>query len=288
MRVMVLGAAGMLGRDLIATAPPDFTLFPFTHVDLDITDTAALESRIADVQPDVIVNAAAYTAVDKAEAERDLAFRVNGDAVGVLGQLAAQAGARVVHFSTDYVFDGSAATPYHEDAPTRPVNWYGASKLAGEQALRSSGAQFLLIRTQWLFGAHGRSFPKTMWDRARQGLATRVVADQAGRPSYARDIAQATWRLTELVSTGVFHIANTGVASWYEVARCVFRSAGRVDLVAPCTTAEYVTSARRPRYSVLDTSKLEELLRNRLPRWSTALGAFIALLNETHEEHIRR
>src|SRR6266566_1308733 len=246
MRVMVLGAGGMLGRDLVATAPPAFRLFPFTHADLDITDQVLLKSRIRELQPQIIVNAAAYTSVDMAEDDRDLAFLVNRDAVGVLASLAAHCGARVVHFSTDYVFDGNVTTPYPEDAPTNPINVYGASKLAGEEALRASGAQFLLIRTQWLFGAHGKSFPRLMWDRARQGLITRVVADQTGRPSYTMDVASATWQLSQRAVMGVFHVANSGSATWYEVANHIFTAFGRASLVSPCGTADYPTRARRP------------------------------------------
>jgi len=278
----------MLGQDLVATAPPAFTLFPFTHADLDITDQAVLESRIGEVRPDVIVNAAAYTAVDKAEADQDLAFRVNGEAVGVLGRLAAQAGARVVHFSTDYVFDGNATAPYPEDAPTQPINAYGASKLAGEQALRASGVQFLLIRTQWLFGAHGRSFPRVMWERARQGLVTRVVADQTGRPSYTVDVARATWQLTERAPSGVFHVANSGAASWHEVATYIFASGGRADLVTPCATREYPTPARRPRFSVLSTLKMEAILDSGLRSWSAALACFMRVLDGTPQGPVRQ
>src|SRR5437667_11982310 len=145
MRVMILGSSGMLGRDLLATAPEDATVFPFAHSTLDVTDTVALNARIDKLRPDMIVNATAYTAVDNAEPDRDVAFRVNGEAVGALARLAAKFGARVVHFSTDYVFSGAGTKPYPVDAPTQPVNSYGASKLAGEEALEASGAQYLLI-----------------------------------------------------------------------------------------------------------------------------------------------
>jgi len=162
MRAMVLGAAGLLGHDLVATAPPDMTLFPFPRADLDITDTEALAATVREVRPDVVINAAAYTAVDRAESEPEAAFRVNDAAVGELGRIAREAGARVIHFSTDYVFDGTSAEPYAEESPPNPLNVYGASKLAGETALRASGAPCLIVRTQWLFGAHGRCFPRTM------------------------------------------------------------------------------------------------------------------------------
>ena len=197
MRAMILGAGGMLGHDLVSSAPEGVELHALTRAELDITDTASLAARVSDEKPDVILNTAAYTAVDRAEAERDLCFRVNAEAVGELVRIAARARARVVHFSTDYVFNGKASQPYKEDNPTDPVNAYGGSKLAGEQALRTSGADWLIVRTQWLFGIHGKSFPRTMWERASAGLETRVVNDQTGRPTYSKDLATAVWQLTE-------------------------------------------------------------------------------------------
>src|SRR2546430_11106456 len=173
MRVMVLGAGGMLGHDLVATTPPDVTLFPFPRSRLDITHNEAVAKALGEVRPDVVINAAAYTAVDRAESEPQAAVRVNGAAVGALGRMARAAGARVIHFSTDYVFDGQATRPYREDSPTDPVNAYGTSKLAGETALCASGPEHLVVRTQWLFGVHGKSFPRTTWLRARSGLTTR-------------------------------------------------------------------------------------------------------------------
>jgi dTDP-4-dehydrorhamnose reductase len=281
MRAMILGAGGMLGHDLVTTTPNEIELFPFIRAQLDITDARSLASAVARVSPDFIINAAAYTAVDRSESEPQLAFRVNGEAVGELGRVAQRAGARVVHFSTDYVFDGTAAEPYEEESRTNPINTYGASKLAGETALRESGADFLILRTQWLFGVHGRSFPHTMWERARQGVRTKVVTDQVGSPSYTRDMASAAWVLAERGASGVVHLANAGSASRYDVARRVFGLAGKEDLVAPCASDEYPTRARRPRYTVLCTLKAERLLARGLPSWFAALDLFLAELNGT-------
>jgi len=215
MRAMILGAGGMLGDDLVRSAPEGIGLHPFTRQDLDVTDTPSLAARILDLRPDVILNAAAYTAVDRAETEGESCFRVNAEAVGELGRIAAQAGARVVHFSTDYVFNGKASQPYREDSATDPVNAYGASKLAGEHALEQRGAEWLIVRTQWLFGVHGKSFPKTMWERARAGLATKVVRDQTGRPTYSTDLAETVWSLIQREVHGVSHVANQGPATWF-------------------------------------------------------------------------
>jgi dTDP-4-dehydrorhamnose reductase len=277
-RVLLLGAGGMLGHDLLATAPDGVDVVPLARRDLDITDYGGVERAVRDVRPDVIVNAAAYTGVDRAEAEPELAMRVNGEAVGELGRVAKAAGARMVHFSSDYVFDGTAERPYREDDPPHPVNAYGASKLAGETALRASGTEALIIRTQWLFGAHGRSFPRTMWERAARREPTRVVNDQFGRPTYTLDLATATWQLVGSGEGGLVHVANGGVASWFQVAREVFRHAGCSDLVQPCTTAEYPTPARRPRYSVLDTAAFERGIGAALPHWCDAVARFLAQL----------
>jgi dTDP-4-dehydrorhamnose reductase len=274
-RVLVLGAGGMLGHDLVATAPAGVTLFPCTRAHLDITESAALAATLGDVRPEVVINAAAYTAVDRAEAERDIAMRVNGAAVGELGRAAHHVGARVIHFSTDYVFDGTATEPYNESGPTNPVNAYGASKLAGEQALQASGAAYLIIRTQWLFGAQGRSFPRTMWQRAQARAPSRVVCDQFGRPTYSVDLARATWQLVAGDVTGVIHVANAGVATWYDVATRVYAACGVGELVQPCRTDEFPTPARRPLRAVLDTRRAERVLRGPLPRWQEAIDRFL-------------
>lgn len=276
MRAMVLGAAGMLGHDLVATAPPGVTLLPFPRAELDITDARAVAAAVVELQPDVIINAAAYTAVDRAESEPETAFRVNGAAVGELGRIAHAAAARVIHFSTDYVFDGAAAEPYTEESPTNPLSVYGASKLAGETALNASGAQRLIIRTQWLFGLHGRCFPRTMWQRATVGTASRVVSDQVGRPTFTVDLARATWTLAAREVPGVLHVANAGVATWYDVARRVYAACDAGQLLQPCPTSEFPTPARRPTRAVLDTARSEQALGGPLPRWEEALDRFMA------------
>ena len=275
MRVLILGAGGMLGHDLSRTAPNGTDLLPLTKHDLNITDTASLATHVSDKKPDVILNVAAYTAVDRAETESELCYRVNAVAVGELGRIAAKAGARVVHLSTDYVFNGKASQPYGEDSPTDPVNTYGASKLAGEQALEKSGADWLVVRTQWLFGVHGKSFPRTMWERARAGLETRVVKDQTGRPTHSYDLAVTIWELIPRGARGLLHITNAGQATWFDLAMHVFSRAGRPDLLMACSTADFPTPARRPRYSVLDTTRLEKQLGRGLPAWPQAVDRFL-------------
>jgi dTDP-4-dehydrorhamnose reductase len=187
-------------------------------------------------------------------------------------------GAQVVHFSTDYVFDGTSSVPYGEESPTHPINTYGASKLAGENALKRSRARFLIIRTQWLLGVHGKSFPKTMWERATAGVKTKVVSDQTGRPTYSRDLARTVWALTERAACGVLHVANHGEATWFDLASHIFSCGGRADLLTACFTSAYPTAARRPRNSVLDTTRFEHTFGARLPDWPDAVDHFLRSL----------
>lgn len=283
MRVLLLGSGGMLARDLIAEAPPGVDLVAPPEAELDITSPADLKRWMADARPEAVINAAAYTNVDGAETDREAAFRVNGEAPGLIGIAAHEAGAIVLHYSTDYVFSGKADRPYREDNPTEPLGVYGSSKLAGEHALAESGARHAIIRTQWLFGRQGKSFARTMWERARAGKPTKVVNDQTGRPTYTVDLARATWTVLRAADeadgnlTPVFHIANGGLATWYDVAVRVFEGAGAGarKLLTPCTTDEYPTPARRPVWSVLDTSRYEALSGSALPQWEDAVDRFL-------------
>jgi dTDP-4-dehydrorhamnose reductase len=276
MRALILGSAGMLGADLSSTAPEGVSVVALDVADVDITDRAQVARALEAVRPDWVINAAAYTAVDRAETERESAEAVNAKGPRHIGEEAARRRIAVVHFSTDYVFAGSTRTAYRESDPVEPVNAYGESKLRGEEAVLSSAARSLIVRTQWLFGRAGRSFPRTMWDRARARMPTRVVDDQIGRPTYTRDLAAATWRLVTQGVTGIVHVTNGGEpTSWYGLAREVFISAGAESLVSACATAEYPTPARRPAYSVLCTERLEALLPEPLPDWRDALRRFL-------------
>ena len=278
-RALILGAHGMLGTDLVAMAPPTAQVIGLGHHDLDVTEPEQIAGALDDHAPAWVINATAYSRVDDAEADFEAAAAVNADAPGLIGAACVRLGIRVLHFSTDYVFSGQATEPYSEQAAVDPVNAYGRAKLAGEQALCASGAEALVIRTQWLFGAAGRSFPRTMLDRARSGLPTRVVNDQAGRPTYTVDLARATWRLIALGARGLYHVTNGGEpATWYDVAEQVFRTMGRPDLLSACTSQDYPTAARRPSFSVLDTERAESLLRGALPEWTDALDRFLSAL----------
>jgi dTDP-4-dehydrorhamnose reductase len=267
----------MLAADILRSAPQGAAVVAVDRAQCDVTNPAALRRTFTDVGPDLVINASGYTAVDRAERERPEAEAVNGVAVGFIGSLAAAGQIFVVHFSTDYVFSGATREPYSEYAATGPVNAYGVTKLLGERLLRESGARSLIIRTQWLFGARGMSFPRLMWDRAHARQPTRVVNDQWGRPTSAADLASAAWALIERGATGIVHAANSGApATWFQFAERVFTAADATALLSPCATTDYPTAARRPAYSVLATARLEQLLGRPMPLWTTAVDRFLA------------
>lgn len=245
--------------------------------DFDRPDTlAALVERVA---PAIVVNAAAYTAVDKAEDDVDAAFRTNAEAPGVLARACALRDIPFVHYSTDYVFDGQGSRPYREDDPTAPLGVYGASKLAGEDAVRSVGGRHLILRTAWVYGRHGHNFMKTMLRLGADRDELRVVADQVGTPTPAALIADVTTELLGLrdAPSGTFHLTPRGETSWHGFAEAVFEEAlargliSRAPKVIPIATSEYPTRARRPAYSCLDIGKVEAHVGRRLPEWSDSL-----------------
>lgn len=275
MRVVVLGAGGLLGRALAAAPPPGVSLQCFARSGLDVRDTTALERMLHDARPHWVLNASAYTNVDGAEAGRDEAWAVNATAVGELARLCRLAGAGLAHFSTDYVFAGDREGCYAEDDPVAPVNAYGASKEAGERLVRDSGARHLIIRTQWLFGVGGKSFLSTVLDRARRGDAIRVVSDEFGQCTYADDLAAAAFALLPRAG-GTFHVANRGRVSRYEVARRIYESAGMADRVTPVSTKELTMPAPRPTSSLLCVGRVENALGRRMPGWTDAVARYVA------------
>jgi dTDP-4-dehydrorhamnose reductase len=273
-RALVLGSSGLLGSDLLSMAPSDVTVFGRGR-EVDVTDAAAVARALDDSGATLVINAAAYSAVDRAEAEPEEAMRVNASALAVIGTESSRRGVTVIHFGTDYVFDGESTVPYTEADEPRPINAYGRSKLAGEKALLATGATALIVRTQWLFGGARESFPLRMWRRARRGQHTRVVGDQFGSPTYTVDLAVAVWLLAGSGATGVVNVANSGTASWYDVARVVFSRARRPELLEPCATSEFPSPARRPPYSVLDTRMAARLTGRHLRPWDAALGSYL-------------
>ena len=245
--------------------------------DFDCPDSlAALVQRVA---PAIVVNAAAYTAVDKAEDDVDAAFRTNAEAPGVLARACALRDIPFVHYSTDYVFDGQGSRPYREDDPTAPLGVYGASKLAGEDAIRAAGGRHLILRTAWVYGQHGHNFMKTMLRLGAERDELRVVADQVGTPTPAALIADVTAELLGLrdAPSGTFHLTPRGETSWHGFAEAILEEAlargliPRAPKVIPIATSDYPTRARRPGYSRLDIGRLEQVLGRALPEWRTGL-----------------
>ena len=273
--ILLTGAGGQLGRELAAALSACGTLVACDRRALDIADPAAVKHVVRRTAPQFIVNAAAYTAVDRAEAERELAFAINAHAPGILAAEALRCGATLIHYSTDYVFDGTRTTPYDEDEAPHPINAYGASKLAGEQAIARSGACALTLRTSWVYGRHGQNFLLTMQRLAAQRDEIRVVADQHGVPNWTRAIAGATASLIRRGAAdlarhaGLYHVSAPGETTWYEFARAIL--ADMPVRVMPITTADYPTPARRPAYGVLDSSRFARAFGIALPGWKQML-----------------
>ncbi|HSG76637.1 MAG TPA: dTDP-4-dehydrorhamnose reductase [Burkholderiales bacterium] len=271
MRILLTGATGQVGWELRKTLAPLGEVRVFDRFGLDLADAPVLVATVRALQPDVVVNAAAYTAVDKAEAERDLAFAVNATAPRVLAEEARRIGALLVHYSTDYVFDGEKADPYVEEDATRPINAYGASKLAGEQAILASGCRHLILRTSWVYGPRGKNFYLTMLRLARERPELKVVDDQVGAPTSSLEIARATATLLAKGSQGLYHMSAAGETTWCGFARAILERAGSATPVVAIRTAEYPTPAKRPRNSRLDCSKLRAEHGVSLARWERAL-----------------
>lgn len=270
MRVLITGAGGQLGGALQRTAPAWADLNAIDVEDVDLTDAAMLTARLVVEAPDLIINAAAYTAVDKAESEEDLARAINSAAVATMVEAMAGTGGKVVHVSTDYVFDGTASSPYAPDAPRNPQSAYGRTKAEGEDHLRPSD---LLVRTAWVYEAGVANFVRTMIRLMKEREEIGVVADQTGSPTWATGLARTIWGLVEKGATGTFHHADDGAISWHGFAVAIAEEAHargllqRIPVINAITTADYPTPARRPAFSLLDCSKTRAVLGDRLVPW---------------------
>jgi dTDP-4-dehydrorhamnose reductase len=272
LRILLTGATGQVGWELRRTLAPLGEVRGFDRFGLNLADVPQLVAAVRALQPDVIVNAAAYTAVDKAESERDLAFAVNATAPRVLAEESKRIGSLLVHYSTDYVFDGEKATPYVEEDATRPVSVYGESKLAGEQAIVRSGCRHLVLRTSWVYGPRGRNFYLTMRRLARERPELRVVDDQRGAPTSSLAIAAGTALLVEKGVQGLYHMAAAGETSWCGFARAILARSGIATPVVAIRTEDYPTPARRPRSSRLDCARLRTGVGLALAPWEEQLA----------------
>lgn len=290
MNILVTGCMGQLGRSFRNAMELSDHRCIFTDVRdgddvmaLDITDQDAVSAAVKDNSVDLIVNCAAYTNVNKAEEEEDLAYRINALAPGILAKAAKDAEALLIHISTDYVFDGTGHIPYSEDMPVSPLSAYGRTKQAGEQLIADSGCRYMIFRTAWLYSSFGGNFVQTIYDKTASQPVISVVSDQIGTPTYAQDLADAISGIIEsgmLDKTGIYHYTNEGVCSWYDFAKEICDMSGHLCDVRPCRTSDYPTKTRRPHYSVLDKTKVKETFGIEIPHWKDSLMFCIRQIEE--------
>lgn len=283
-RVLVTGAAGQIGRALMASAPDGVDVRGVTRAELDIGSASDIDAAFAEHRPDIVINAAAFTAVDAAETHREQAFRINAYGPASLADAAARRGIRMVHLSSDFVFDGTTREPYPCDAKAHPLSVYGASKAAGEAAVRASAPGALIVRTSWVYAAQGQNFVRTMLRLMARSTAVRVVADQFGIPTHASSFAKALWALVEDEAAGTCHLTDAGPTSWFDFAVAIRGEASRLHLlsspaaVVPIPTVDYPTPARRPAFSVLDSTGTWNRLGRSAPHWRSELRAMLTEL----------
>jgi dTDP-4-dehydrorhamnose reductase len=283
--ILLTGANGQVGFELARSLADLGQVIALDRATLDLADADAIVATVRQARPQLIVNAGAYTAVDLAESEQEAAFAVNAHAPRILAEEAKRLDAVLIHYSTDYVFDGLSTKPYAEDAPAHPLNVYGASKYEGERAIEQSGAHALVFRTGWIYGARGRNFMLTILKLARERDELRVVADQTGTPNWCRTLAGATMAtlahgLPWLAGRpGLYHLASAGATTWHGFAQAIVGDVTRPRVV-PIATSEYPTPARRPAYGVLSSRKFEATFRYRMPEWREALAACRASMPE--------
>ncbi len=280
-RILLTGAQGQLGFELARLLPAHGEVAATDRVTLDLAQPDAIVAAMRAIKPDLVVNAGAYTAVDLAERERDKAFAVNAHAPRILAEEAKRAGALLIHYSTDYVFDGAARQPYDEAAPTAPLNAYGESKLEGERAIIGSRASALVLRTSWVYGWHGKNFLNTICRLAAERDELKIVGDQTGTPNWARTLAEATARLVASGPSylreraGLYHLSATGETTWHGFASAIVGDASS-PRVTPIATTDYPTPARRPAYGVLATARFRGAFGWGLPAWRDALAVCLA------------
>lgn len=277
-KIVITGANGQLGKELQAAShasPHDFIFL--SKEDLPIQDREQALRFFEETRPGYCINCAAYTSVDKAETEKDLAFAINGDAVGSLAAASRSVGARLIHISTDYVFDGNSAVPLKETDPTGPINIYGASKLKGEQLALQHNEETVIIRTSWVYSEFGHNFVKTMIRLMREKKSIKVIDDQIGSPTYAADLAAVTLQIASggKFVPGIYHYSNEGQISWYDFALAIKELTGSPCSVDPIPTSQYPTPAKRPHYSLLDKTHIKDTYGLTIPEWRERLAVCI-------------
>ncbi len=282
-RLALIGANGMLANKVSELCPAQYEIFPFDLPELDISDELSVKHHLGKLKPDVVVNCAAYTNVDGCESHQDLAFKVNGKGPANLAEYSRDAGAVLVHVSTDYVFDGQKNAPYTETDATNPQSIYGHSKLDGEKGILGSGLnRFFILRTSWLYGPGGKNFVETIARLAREREEIRVVDDQIGCPTYTHDLASAIFKLLETEEYGMFHFSNEGKCSWYDFSCKIFRHLSKevndfkVKHIVPIPTSEYPLPATRPAFSVFSKEKFKSATCSTVPGWEDGLTRYFA------------
>ncbi|MEA1937315.1 MAG: dTDP-4-dehydrorhamnose reductase [Patescibacteria group bacterium] len=271
MKILILGYKGMLGHELVYVFQKGNELVLWDRDQIDISKKEEVMEKVGELKPDIVINAAAYTAVDDAESNRDLAYEVNGYAVGFLAMVCKEINALFIHFSTDYVFNGENRLGYKEDCSYQPLNMYGKSKALGEKLILDIEPRYYLIRTSWLFGKHGKNFVETMLRLAREGKDLKIVNDQFGSPTYAKDLAEKIKELIELHKpSGIYHLTNSGACNWYDFALKIFELADLKPRVEPVKSEEFPTPAKRPTYSMLINTKLSPMRK-----WEEALKDYL-------------
>lgn len=279
-KILVIGSKGMLGRDLVETLQSSFPTDEITGWDveeIDIQEERNTVTRIGNLEPGVIVHLAAYTDVDGCELNEKKAFAINAEGMKHVALGAVGCGARVVALSTDYVFDGKKGRPYLEEDPAHPLNVYGRSKWRGEQYVQELVKDALIVRTQWLYGKHGKNFVASILRQAKEKAVLSVVNDQIGSPTYSLDLSQAISLLIERKARGIFHVANSDSCTWYDYARTILKLSGIEGVkIIPISSKELATPAVRPAYSVLDTTKLKREMGLTLRPWAEALKDYLA------------
>ena len=279
MRVLILGARGMLGRDLVPIASVKNHVSGRDVDDFDIADQERVQQELIALRPQVVINAAGYTDVDGCESKRELAFSVNAEGARNIALGCATLGAKMIHLSTDYVFDGSSRVPYREEDLPHPLNVYGSSKLQGERYIQEILENYLIIRTEWLYGRHGKNFVDTILRNATQQEELRVVDDQRGAPTFTKDLSSAIDRLIGIDARGILHVTNSGSCTWCEFARQILREkkpAIRAVQIIPISSTELARPARRPAYSLMDCQRYEQLTGSKMRPWQEALKEYLS------------
>ncbi|MEW9669185.1 dTDP-4-dehydrorhamnose reductase [Ammoniphilus sp. 3BR4] len=284
MKVVVTGAKGQLGTDLVhILTKKHHEVIGFSHAELDITDMDSVFKALTQIKPDAVIHTAAYTKVDEAESKADFAFSVNGFGTRNVVIAAQEVGAKFCYISTDYVFNGNNNRPYQEHDIPSPLSVYGKSKYVGEEYVKTLSSRYFIVRTSWVYGAHGENFVKTMLRFSKERNELGVVHDQTGSPTYAVDLAHFLCSLTQTKNYGIYHATNTGMCTWYEFAKAIFEEAGIPIKLNPIRTEDFPGPAIRPKYSVLDHQSIRSNGWADLRHWRQALKAFMEELRDKNE-----